>query len=299
MRVQYATLTIIGLCVAAIGAWLVVSLVNELSLGSSPPKSSLALAGPDAPDTESSGAATPPAGLTGEEAAKTAPARAEAAAGGKTTVPETGVAGGTAPATEIEPAESAADKLTARIDQQEPAPIPARVLPREAGPYRAAFIREPPGEGEFPVIRLGEVSWRVDPAADGTVTAELDVVSVEPDQRAGLRLAGAVTSAGEAILLVTLSLGEGEFLPKAGSVTVEAVTARGRDDRSVRIPAITLPYERPDLVDFRVSADELLATLAFATWFDIGLRIDGELYTITIQNWPGARDIVSAIAYGA
>jgi hypothetical protein len=293
MRSQFVTLTIIAVCVAAIGAWLVVSLVNEFSNGKSLGSSSLAIAGPDVPvaGLQAAGAPLerrndeddPPPAVVAEEP----PARSTDA---RFSVP--GTAGEGAP-------EAEAEKLTARIEQQDPAPLPPRILPREAGPYRAAFIREPPSENAFPVIGLGEVIWRVDPAADGSVTAELDIVAAESGQRAGLRLAGAVTSAGEAVLLVTLSLGEGEFLPKADSLAIEAITARGRGDRSVRISAITLPYERPDVVDFRISADALIETLSFANWFDIALRIDGEPYTITIQNWAGSRDIVSAIAYGA
>ena len=302
MRIHHFVLTMIGLCVAALGAWLVVSLLNELSGSGSARDASVAVASSDAPaapvqdpDVARADRKDALAGLGGVDG--------QAEVRGPAGTP--GPAGSNEPSGEVDiaaadlPASSAgADKEMARLEAHAPPAPPPRVLPQEAGPYRAAFIREPPSESEFPVIRLGEANWRVESGADGTIIAELDIVAADQDQRATLRLGGSFAG-GDAVFLVTLALREGEFLPDAGGVMIEAITARGRGDRLVRIPAITLPYEDPKTIDFRVPVEDLLATLNFATWFDVGLRIDGARYTITIQNGDVTRDILSAVAFGA
>ncbi len=193
---------------------------------------------------------------------------------------------------------ASAGKEMDRLEQHEPLLAPARILPREAGPYRAAFIREPRSESDFPLIWLGNASWRVVSDDGGNVIAELDIVATDQDQRATLRFVGGI-SEDDAVFLVTLALAEGEFLPEQGDVIIDAVTARGRDDRTVRIPAITLPYEVPRAIDFRVPAEDILATLGFAAWLDIDLRIDGIRYTITIQSGGATGDILGAVAFGA
>jgi hypothetical protein len=283
MRVYYVTVTMIGLGIASLGAWLVVSLLNEFGVPGGERDQPAAVARPAAIEAEQPlNQAPPPEAEAAQPAGgSVAVAEGEEEEGGEGRAGETGFG-----------------KEPGRLVPQEPAAPPPIVLPQEAGPYRAAFIREPPSEAEFPVIRLGEAIWRVENGGDGSVTGSLDIVAAEEAQRAVLSLAGGVAPDGQVVFLMTLALGEGEFMPDAEVVTIEAITARGRGDRTIRIPATTLPYENPRVIDFRIPAEEMLATFNFAAWFDFGLRIDGALYTITIQNGRDTRDILSAVAYG-
>ncbi len=201
------------------------------------------------------------------------------------------------------PGEIAADDLAAeekRAARVESAAAPApveRMVAASAGPLRGAIIREAEGENQFPTVRLGTSRWDARRTEDGGIAAELLVAATEGEAQARVAFSSITDSVGEPLLVGRLAL-MGDPSLAAGQMSLDMMTLRGRNERSMRLAVTREAAETDAELVFSIPAEDLLRNMSTAIWIDLNLRDseDGN-HTITFQNSAPVREILAAVAY--
>ena len=269
-------LVVLGGAIAAVGAWLIVSLMNEMTAGSDrPPQTATSHIAEGRADAESS--MTPQElrdqsadiqtngeaefAVTFEGAAINARGLAESQEGTQPPVNQLG-----------------RDELTSPANEP-PAPLHLLDIPETLGPFRAAFIREPTEDNEFPDIRLSDATWSTTHIGDGLI-AKVNIEARDESHQARIGITS-ISEARERFIL-SIQIDDSEFFPSDADTQVFGISARGRDERTYRLPIDILPFETPTTIDVTLIRDEFVAVTGHAQWLDILFHRSEQEYTISL-----------------
>lgn len=277
-------LIFLGGSIAAVGAWLLVNIINDLA-ATNPPQNATSIKAEEPAQRQLSAAqqgrgeqpAPLPQPIEGKDAA-----RASAEKPNRTGVGAGGERRPTRP------------YLSNRSASRSAGSAPTQVvdLPEVLGPLPAAFIREPSDNEEFPDIRLSDATWKPSRIGD---TVALEVKMDARDESNHARFQFSVNDENREELNLTVEIENQGFFAEGKDLQVSGVVFRRREQEEIPLPFDVFYSVEGNIIDVIFSRELFSSISKQAQWLDIQIQQDDHEYSITFMMHAEVGSMLSLI----